>query len=38
MCVAVNSYACCIWIVNDITDSNNSLFSVSGFFCYSVSE
>ena len=32
MCVSVNSYACCIWIVNDITDSNICLFSVSVFF------
>ena len=32
VCVAVNSRACYIWIVNDITVSNTSLFSVSGFF------
>ena len=30
--VAVNSHACYIWIVNDITDYNTCLFSVSGFF------
>ena len=34
VCVwAVNSPACYIWIVNDITDSNTCLFSVSVFFC-----
>ena len=32
VCVAVNSHACYICIVNDITDFNTSLFSVSGFF------
>ena len=31
LCVAVNSHGCYIWIVNDITDSNFSLFSVSVF-------
>ena len=31
VCVAVNSHACYIWIVNDITDSNTSLFYVSVF-------
>ena len=31
LCVAVNSPACHIWIVNDITDCNTILFSVSGF-------
>ena len=30
--IAINSHACCIWIVNDITDSNICLFSVSVFF------
>ena len=34
VCVAINSYACCIWIVNDITDSNTCLFSVSGFLFF----
>ena len=29
VCVAVNSHACCRWIVNDITDCNSCLFSVS---------
>ena len=29
--VAVNSHACYIWIVNDITDCNICLFSVSVF-------
>ena len=28
----MNSPACYIWIVNDITDSNTCLFSVSVFF------
>ena len=32
VCVAVNSHGCYIWIVNDITDSDTCLFSVSGFF------
>ena len=32
MYVAVNSHTCCIWIVNDITDSDTCLFSVSYFF------
>ena len=32
--VAVNSHACYIWIVNDITDSNTCLFSVAGFFLF----
>ena len=31
VCLAVNSPACYIWIVNDITDFNTCLFSVSGF-------
>ena len=32
VCVCVvNSHACCIWIVNDINDSNTCLFSVSVF-------
>ena len=29
--IAVDSPACNIWIVNDITDCNTCLFSVSGF-------
>ena len=32
VCVAVNSHACCIWIVNDITDCNSCLFFFSFFF------
>ena len=31
MCVAVNRLDCYIWIVNDITDCNTCLFSVSVF-------
>ncbi len=31
---AVNIHACYIWIVNDITDSNTGLFSVSFFFFF----
>ena len=31
VCVAVNSHACYRWIVNDITDCNSCLFSVSVF-------
>ena len=34
LCVAVNSHACYIWIVNDITDCNTCLFSVLVFFCF----
>ena len=37
VCVAVNSYACCIWIVNDITDSLILvcfLFQVFFFYCF----
>ena len=34
VCVAVNSHACYIWIVNDITDSNTCFFSVAGFFLF----
>ena len=34
LCVAVNSHACYIWIVNDSTDCNTCLFSVSDFFCF----
>ena len=34
VCVAVNSLACYIRIVNDVTDSNTCLFSVSGFFLF----
>ena len=34
VCVAVNSHACYICIVNDITDSNTCLFSVSVFSFY----
>ena len=29
VCVSVSSHACCRWIVNDITDCNSCLFSVS---------
>ena len=29
VCGAVNSHACYRWIVNDITDCNSCLFSVS---------
>ena len=32
--MAVNSRTCCIWIVNDITDFNTSLVSVSVFFFF----
>ena len=31
VCVAVNSHASYRWIVNDITDCNSCLFSVSVF-------
>ena len=31
--VAVNSHACYRWIVNDITDCNSCLFSVSVCVC-----
>ena len=31
MIIAVSSHGCYIWIVNDITDCNTCLFSVSGF-------
>ena len=34
LCVAVDSHACYIWIVNDITDSNTCFFSVAGFFLF----
>ena len=34
VCVDVNSHACYIWIVNDITDCNTCLFSVAGFFLF----
>ena len=30
--IAVTSHVCNIWIANDMTDSNTSLFSVSGLF------
>ena len=34
LCVAVNSHASFIWIVNDITDTNACLFSLSVFFLF----
>ena len=36
--VTVNTHACHIWIINDITHYNTCLFSVAGFFFYSVLE
>ena len=36
VCVAVNSYASYIWIVNDMTDFNTCLFSAA-VFLFSVS-
>ncbi len=37
VCVAVDSHACYIWILNDITVCNTYLFSFSGFFFFSSS-
>ena len=34
VCVAVNSYASYIWIVNDMTDFNTCLFSAAVFFLF----
>ena len=36
--IAVNRHACHTWIINDITHCNTCLFSVAGFFFYSVLE
>ena len=36
--IAVNRHARHIWIINDITHCNTCLFSVAGFFFYSILE
>ena len=34
--IAVTSHVCNIWIANDMTDSNTSLFSKSFFFYFGI--